>query len=62
MLLSVKKAYLEQVDSHVPLTAVTNGVFREEVDQAIIDGQICILDRKLEVIIRLVQLVPEEEV
>jgi hypothetical protein len=62
MLLSVRKAYLEQIDNHVPLTAVANEVIREEVDQAIIDGQVRILDRKLEVIVRLVQLIPEEEV
>jgi hypothetical protein len=44
------------------LTTVANEIIREEVDQTIIDRQVCILDRKLEVIIGLVQLVPEEEV
>jgi hypothetical protein len=58
----VRKAYLEQVDSHVPLTAVANEIIREEVDQAVINRQVCVLDRKLKVIIGLVQLIPEEEV
>jgi hypothetical protein len=38
------------------LTTVADKVIHEEVDQAIIDGQVRILHRKLEVIIRLVQL------
>jgi hypothetical protein len=60
--LYVRKAYLKQVDSHVPLTAVANEIIRKEVDQAVINRQVCVLDRKLEVIVGLVQLIPEEEV
>jgi hypothetical protein len=62
MLLSLRKVYLKQINNHFQLTTIADKVIRKEVDQAIIDGQLRILYRKLEVIIRLVQFVPEEEV
>jgi hypothetical protein len=56
MLLSLRKTYLKQINNHFQLTTVADKVIHEEVEQAIIDGQVRILHRKLEVIIRLVQL------
>jgi hypothetical protein len=54
--------YLKQINNHFQLTTIADKVIHEEVDQAIINGQVRILYRKLKVIIRLVQLFPEEEV
>ena len=54
--------YLEDVDGHVPLTAVADGTDRQEVYQPVIDRFVSVLDGKLEVIVSLVQLIPEEQV
>ena len=55
-------AYLEQIDNHVPLAAIADEVVRKVVDKPVIDWQVGMLDRKFEVVVGLVQLVPEEEV
>jgi len=44
------------------LTTVANKVVSKEVDEAVINRSIGILDRELEVIIGFVQLVPEEKI
>lgn len=54
--------YLENVDGHIPLTAVADEIGRQEAHQPVIEWLVGILDGKLEVIVSLVQLVPEEQV
>ena len=56
------KTHLDEVHDHVPLTAVTDEVPREVVDQPIIDGLIGELDSVLQEVVALVELIPEEQV
>ena len=53
---------LEQVHDHVPLAAITDQLVSEVLDQTVVNGQFCVLDGELEVVVGLVQLVPEEDV
>ena len=57
-----KKTDLEQVHDHVPLAAIANELVGEILDEAVVDGELGVLDGKFEVVVGLVQLVPEEEV
>ena len=57
-----KKTDLEQVHDHVPLAAIANELVSEILDEAVVDGELGVLDGKFEVVVGLVQLVPEEEV
>lgn len=50
------------IDYHVPLTTVGNEIAREMVDEPVIDGKVRVLNHELEIIIRLVQFVPEEQI
>lgn len=54
--------YLKDIDGHVPLTAVADEIGRQESHQPVIKWPVGGLDDKLEVIVSLVQLVPEEQV
>lgn len=58
----MENTYLEQVDNHVPLTTIADKVVSEEINQSVINRSVGILNREFEVIVGLVQLVPEEEV
>ena len=57
-----KKTDLEQVHDHVPLAAIANELVGEILDEAVVDGELGVLDGKFEVVVGLVQLVPEEEI
>lgn len=54
--------YLKQIDDHVPLAAVADEVARCVYDESLVDGEICMLNGELEVVVRLVQFVPEKQV
>jgi len=58
----VWRRYLEDIDDHVPLTTITDEIVRQEVHQPIIEGLVGVFNREFEVVVRLVQLVPEEQV
>ena len=53
---------LEEVHDHVPLAAIADELVSKVLDEAVIDGELGILNGKFEVVVGLVQLVPEEEV
>lgn len=52
----------DQVDNHVPLATVADKIAREMVDETVVNRKVCILNHKLQVVVGLVQFVPEEEV
>lgn len=54
--------HLKNVYDHVPLTAVADETARELVYNAIVQRLVRKLDSLLQVIVGLVQLVPEEQV
>jgi len=56
------RRYLEDIDDHVPLTTITDEIVRQEVHQPIIERLVGVLDGEFEVVVGLVQLVPEEQV
>jgi len=56
----VWKEYLEDVDDHIPLTTVTDEIVRQEVHESVIERFVGILNGEFEVVIGLVQLIPEE--
>ena len=58
----VWRRYLEDIDDHVPLTAITDEIVRQEVHQSIVERLVGVLNGKFEVVVGLVQLVPEEQV
>jgi hypothetical protein len=53
---------LNQVNGHVPLAAVADNVSRQMINQPIIYGEICVLNREFEEIVRFVEFVPKEEI
>jgi hypothetical protein len=53
---------LKQVHDHIPLSTVTNQVTGQVIDEAVVERPVSKLDSQLEVVIGLVQLIPEEEV
>lgn len=57
-----RTGYLKDVDHHIPLTTITDEIVRQEVHQTIIERLVGVLDRKFEVVVGLVQLIPEEQV
>ena len=57
-----KHIYLQKIDSHVPLTAIADDIARQMAHETVVERDVGMLDRQLEVIIGLVQLVPEEQV
>jgi hypothetical protein len=54
--------HFEEIDDHVPLPTVADKIATEEIDEAIIEGKVCVLKRELKVIIGFVELVVEEQV
>ena len=54
--------HFEEIDDHVPLSAVADEIATKEIDETIIEREVCVLKRELKVIIRLVELVVEEQV
>lgn len=53
---------LEDIHNHVPLPAVADEILRGVEDNAVIDWEVGVLDGELEVVVGLVQLVPEEQI
>ena len=58
----MNRVYLKDVDDHVPLTSITDEIVRQEIHQPIIERLVGILDGEFEVVVGLVQLIPEEQV
>ena len=54
--------HLDEVDYHVPLTTVTDKVPNEVTNEPVVERPVRLLQRGLEVVIGLVELVPEEQV
>ena len=54
--------HLKYVNSHVPLSAITDHVTREVINEAILKWTSSFLDGQLKVVIGLVQLIPEKYV
>ena len=50
--------YLEEVDGHIPLSAVGDEVGGEEADEAVVERTVCELDGLLEVVVAFVEFVP----
>ena len=48
------KTDLKKVDGHVPLAAIADEFLSEVLHEAVVDGQVDILDRELEVVVGLV--------
>ena len=53
------RTHLEQVESHVPLATIANGVRSEVNDESVIEREVDILNGVLEVVVRLIQLEAE---
>ena len=51
---------LQQVYHHIPLSSVANEVIGQVGNQPVIYRQICMLYGQLQVVVALVQLIPEE--
>lgn len=55
-------AYLQNVHCHIPLTTVADQVPSQVVDKTIVEWSVRELNGKLEVVVGLVEFVPEEYV
>lgn len=54
--------HLEEVESHVPLATVGDGLIGEVNNGTVINGLVCELDGKLEIVVALVEFVAHEQV
>ena len=57
-----KAICFNQVDNHVPLTTIANEVVREVTDESVINGEVCVLNHELKVIVGFVEFIPEEKI
>ena len=54
--------YLKDIDDHIPLTAIADEVIRQKVHQTVIKRLVGVLNGEFEVVVGLVQFIPEEQV
>jgi len=59
---SCDSSHLKQVNDHVPLATIANQIASKVSNEAIIERTAGFLDCQLEVIIGLVEFIPEEQV